>query len=71
MLRLSHPSSDLEHKPLVADLVVVKHIAIPVLILQLHWICTMLPDISDREIALGFKYEDFHLFPWEKLENNF
>lgn len=27
----------------------------------------MLPGISDREIALGFKYEDFYLFPWEKL----
>lgn len=31
----------------------------------------MLPGISDREIALGFKYEDFYLFPWEKLENKF
>lgn len=27
----------------------------------------MLPGISDREIALGFKYEDSYLFPWEKL----
>lgn len=59
----------MEHKPLAADSVSVKCIAILVLILQLHWVCIMLPDTSYREIALGFKYEGFYPFPWEKLEN--
>lgn len=61
----------MEHKPFAADSVSVKRIAILVLILQLHWVCIMLPGISYREIALGFKYKGFYPFPWEKLVNKF
>lgn len=54
MLALSHPSSDLEHRPLVADLGAVKHTAILVLVSQLHWICAVLPDTSDKRNSIRF-----------------